>query len=269
MNILGCDKFPTENDLPPYWAENKDALLTYMDHVSGPPVLIVNYWSTLRFTAESMVLFMMLKLDVRSEGQLSESKETHTVSPLPKMANTGASYPQATTRSPSLPQLQQAMIISTIGLLQSVPVMDPRPLLDWTFTSKYSYFKVHFVFTVLYFSVLVVPKFTYFWAWTVNCTTISDRLVGFSAAGNGFQKKTQSFYKCMCKYCNALHCPLFAQTFVLFCLASFACKSQNLNYFLQPVISSKTFISSPATLHEKFIKTKIKNHFRSFFGIRA
>ena len=43
MNILGCDKFPTENDLPPYWAENKDALLTYMDHVSGPPVLIVNY----------------------------------------------------------------------------------------------------------------------------------------------------------------------------------------------------------------------------------
>jgi len=30
---LGCDKFPDENNLPQYWDENKDALLSYMDHV--------------------------------------------------------------------------------------------------------------------------------------------------------------------------------------------------------------------------------------------
>jgi len=30
---LGCDKFPTDEDLPKYWPENKAALLNYMNHV--------------------------------------------------------------------------------------------------------------------------------------------------------------------------------------------------------------------------------------------
>ena len=34
MIILGCDKFPTDEDLPKYWPENKAALLNYMNHVS-------------------------------------------------------------------------------------------------------------------------------------------------------------------------------------------------------------------------------------------
>ena len=228
-----------------------------MDHVSGLPVLIVNYWSTLRFTAESMALFMMPKQDVRSAGQLSESKETPTVSPPPKVANIGASCPQATTRSPSQHQLQQAMIISTIGLLQSVPVTVPHPVLDSTFTSNDSYFKVHFVLTVLYFSVLVVPKFTYFWAWTVIWATTSNRSVGFSAAGSGSPEKDTQFLQIHVYILQCASLPLFAQTFVLSAWPVFRANLKILNYFLQVFLQLVLFLQKVLFLHTLYITWKI------------
>lgn len=33
---LGCDKFPDQSELPRYWDDNKDALLTYMWQVGQP-----------------------------------------------------------------------------------------------------------------------------------------------------------------------------------------------------------------------------------------
>ena len=46
MTVLGCDKFPTDEDLPKYWPENKAALLNYMNHVS----LIIRHICTFRNT---------------------------------------------------------------------------------------------------------------------------------------------------------------------------------------------------------------------------
>ena len=35
--FLGCDKFPHESELPREWENNKEALLTFMEQVWGPP----------------------------------------------------------------------------------------------------------------------------------------------------------------------------------------------------------------------------------------
>ena len=56
MTDLGCDKFPTDEDLPKYWPENKAALLNYMNHVS----LIIRHICTLRNTFNRVLIFRFI-----------------------------------------------------------------------------------------------------------------------------------------------------------------------------------------------------------------
>lgn len=44
---LGCDKFPHESELPREWENNKEALLTFMEQVWGPPRGLVEGWDSI------------------------------------------------------------------------------------------------------------------------------------------------------------------------------------------------------------------------------
>lgn len=40
---LGCDKFPSEEELYPEWRRNKEALLSFMESVSSPSLTSLRY----------------------------------------------------------------------------------------------------------------------------------------------------------------------------------------------------------------------------------